>query len=78
MQPPLKPNAILHRTWKNKFQLQMETQKNPRIAKTFLNNRITAGGITMPHLKLYFYSSKNIMAQKRDKSIYGIELNNQK
>jgi hypothetical protein len=56
----------------------METQKNPRIAKTFLNNRITAGGITMPHLKLYFYSSKNIMAQKRDKSIYGIELNNQK
>jgi hypothetical protein len=28
--------------------------KNPRIAKTILNNEKTSGGNTIPHLKLYY------------------------
>lgn len=46
-------NAIPIKIQKSNFQLHMEN-KNLRITKTILNNKITSGGITILDLKLYY------------------------
>jgi hypothetical protein len=36
--------------------MHLESKKKPRIVKTILNNKRTAGEITTPNLKLYYRS----------------------
>ena len=48
------PTKIPTQVFKKQYSTSYGTQKNLRIANTIMNNKITAGGLTIPKFKLCY------------------------
>jgi hypothetical protein len=88
MQSQSKFQHNLHRNWKDNFQQQnklkkikTKQQQKYRIVKALMNDKRTAGGITIPKLSLYYrvilVKKQHSIVTKSDMLINGIKLKTQ-